>query len=841
MSENEERNMDRKEDILHREFSWEEHRFQTVIKELNAAVFEWDFKENKFYSSEAYQNYVISRISNEDILNNTGSLEAVHPEDISILKHFFEETDSGKDKVETVLRLKLTNGTYRWCRMLGFFYRNTSGRPYRTMGVIIDINEEHEHQVKLQKLVDSVPVGIGIYEIHDGQLSQTFVNRAYYKMIGMSRESRSQYDGENTIKATHPEDAGTISEAIKKLMAGEDTTNVTYRVRGGDMPWFWVNLSCMVVERRENYLKVYAAFSDYNAIMQAQHELENGRITLNIALQAAKVMTWRYDYKQKRITDSGTLGETFQLPKVIDDVPQSIIDMGFIGEESKEDFFRLFDQIQTENVASVDVVSTVKNEHGTAWYKQIYTPIFDKDGNYVDAIGIAIDISDQKVREHEYQEQLRLSRAAAKGALATASYNLSQNTVTEFESSEEDLIQIMEKQTADDVLHSIREAIFDENEKIKLGQMYDCKSMLEEYDKGNTHIEFRHHLKNHIGWMQTSFDMICNPYTGDIEAIGVLRDITEMVRAELVVNRLLMVDYQAIMTIDAQNGTVIPFKDETIDQNLREIIRLQKDIGDNSAGLEAHLRKYGIPGNVEKAVRENSLENIKNQLEKMPFYENLYDLKKNGRIIHQRAIYAYLEDSKDVLLCAVQDVTDTFEQEEQQKRALSMALNEAQKANQAKTAFLSRVSHDMRTPLNGILGLTTLLKDNITDEAMRRDLIELEMSGQYLLNLINDTLDVSRIESGKLELHPSVCDGRLLFNNALSMARTSIQEKKIQFGIHAESLPFTTLYVDVERIQQVVMNILGNAVKFTPEGGKIDVFMRNLSVENGIIIDELVI
>ncbi len=94
----------------------------------------------------------------------------------------------------------------------------------------------------------------------------------------------------------------------------------------------------------------------------------------------------------------------------------------------------------------------------------------------------------------------------------------------------------------------------------------------------------------------------------------------------------------------------------------------------------------------------------------------------------------------------------------ERNKKLQVALDSAEKANRAKTAFLSRVSHDMRTPLNGILGLTEFLKDSVTDEQALKDISQLEISGQYLLNLINDTLDVSRIENGKLELHPTVCD-----------------------------------------------------------------------------------
>ena len=120
-------------------------------------------------------------------------------------------------------------------------------------------------------------------------------------------------------------------------------------------------------------------------------------------------------------------------------------------------------------------------------------------------------------------------------------------------------------------------------------------------------------------------------------------------------------------------------------------------------------------------------------------------------------------------------------------------------------------------------------------------LSEMEMSGKYLLNLINDTLDVSRIESGKMELHPVVCEGKSVFNNALGLAKASMKKKNITCHVHADDIPFTMLYVDIARIEQVIMNVVGNAVKFTPEGGSIDFSLENLSVENGVITDKVTI
>lgn len=176
----------------------------------------------------------------------------------------------------------------------------------------------------------------------------------------------------------------------------------------------------------------------------------------------------------------------------------------------------------------------------------------------------------------------------------------------------------------------------------------------------------------------------------------------------------------------------------------------------------------------------------------------------------------------------------------EQKENLEIALKDAQKANAAKTEFLSTISHDMRTPLNGILGLTHLMQVRAHDEQLKNDLHQLENSGRYLLNLINDTLDVSKIESGELKLNPTVCDGKSTVHSILSLLKPNMEEKKIKFDMHIGQLPFSQLYLDVGRMEQVIMNIGGNAIKFSPEGGLIEFYMENISVKDGVITDQVI-
>ena len=175
-------------------------------------------------------------------------------------------------------------------------------------------------------------------------------------------------------------------------------------------------------------------------------------------------------------------------------------------------------------------------------------------------------------------------------------------------------------------------------------------------------------------------------------------------------------------------------------------------------------------------------------------------------------------------LVARQDITKLQEKEEEIRRILERARDEAEKGNRAKTAFLSSMSHDIRTPMNAIIGYTNIAMDRIDDPAMVRDsLTKIASSGQYLLSLINDVLDMSKIESGKLQLHEAACDLGLVFEKIADITRSQAAKKRLDLSFDDRGILHPRVLVDELRLEQVMINITSNAVKYTPEGGSIAV------------------
>ena len=155
-------------------------------------------------------------------------------------------------------------------------------------------------------------------------------------------------------------------------------------------------------------------------------------------------------------------------------------------------------------------------------------------------------------------------------------------------------------------------------------------------------------------------------------------------------------------------------------------------------------------------------------------------------------------------------------------RELQARLADAQSANAAKEAFLSSMSHDIRTPMNAIIGLTALARKHIDEKARVLDALgKIETAGGHLLDLINDVLDMSRINSGRLRLAPAWFSLSDLIHDLLVMVRPQITRKEHAWHLEAERMEQENLFGDVLRLRQIYVNLISNAVKYTPAGGKL--------------------
>ena len=176
---------------------------------------------------------------------------------------------------------------------------------------------------------------------------------------------------------------------------------------------------------------------------------------------------------------------------------------------------------------------------------------------------------------------------------------------------------------------------------------------------------------------------------------------------------------------------------------------------------------------------------------------------------------------------AFTDITNKVEEDERRERELQQALAIAKHASQSKTNFLNTLSHDIRTPMNAIMSFTDLATSRIDDKVLVKDyLSKISRSSDHLLSLINDVLDLSRIESGKMTLCESDEDLGEIIAGLRDLVRPGLEKKHLAFIVDSLSIRDRRVVCDRLRLNQVLLNILSNAIKYTPEGGSVSFLAR---------------
>ena len=246
-------------------------------------------------------------------------------------------------------------------------------------------------------------------------------------------------------------------------------------------------------------------------------------------------------------------------------------------------------------------------------------------------------------------------------------------------------------------------------------------------------------------------------------------------------------------------------------------------------------KKYAPKGGEEEVERCFGLQNMLARLEERPGgYDFVLPYLEENQIRYKQ-INILWGDGDHKMICIVrQDVTETMTAERRSKETLEQALALAEEANRAKSDFLSSMSHDIRTPMNAIMGMTTLARAHLDErEKVENCLRKITLSSRHLLSLINDILDMSKIEQSKITLNNDKVFLSDLLEQLYSIIGQQAQEAGLQFDVRTSNIIHPYFYGDALRINQILINILGNAVKFTPDGGKVTFLTEELPTIKG--------
>ena len=318
--------------------------------------------------------------------------------------------------------------------------------------------------------------------------------------------------------------------------------------------------------------------------------------------------------------------------------------------------------------------------------------------------------------------------------------------------------------------------------------------------------------------------------SGAVTFILGLRNVDEETRRQLKQTREMEVqreiieglgsEYYSVLLVNPNTDEVTVYRAEEVEGRAVADYFLRYD-NCWSKGILAYSEELITDASRGEFLEKLSLKNIQADGAEYSFtYEKLTD---DGIIYLQaRVSFVHEKDGGLVAVVGTRNVDDLIKKERQQEMALKAAFDAAEAANRAKTDFLSNMSHDIRTPMNGIIGMTAIAAAHIDDKERVQDCLKkTTQASKHLLSLINEVLDMSKIESGKVDLVEEEFNLSDLVDNLLTMTNSQIAQHHHDLRVKISGVTHEAVVGDSLRIQKVFTNLMSNAVKYTPDGGKI--------------------
>lgn len=302
---------------------------------------------------------------------------------------------------------------------------------------------------------------------------------------------------------------------------------------------------------------------------------------------------------------------------------------------------------------------------------------------------------------------------------------------------------------------------------------------------------------------------------------------------QLAIVEALSRDYTNVFAINSNDGqtSIIKIADgaTSIDESDRlDAADTYNKLVENYINLKVH------PDDRKDLSEILDLSNVRKELAAKNEFSGTYRIMTNGQINYFQFTFVRPQENGErndnLILIGLRNIDEVIRKEQQQKKELADALEQARYASAAKTAFLNNMSHDIRTPMNAIIGFTTLAASNAENVPLvKRYLDKIMTSGNHLLSLINDVLDMSRIESGKVKIEDQEVNLPEILHDLRTIVQADVKSKKLDFQIDTINISNETIFCDKLRLNQVLLNILSNAIKYTQNGGKVSVSVEQLA------------
>ncbi len=732
---------------------------------------------------------------------------------------------------------------------------------------ILSIREPNEKLLAEQILSvveqfgEHMPGGFFIYKA-DGSEELLYANKAVYQMFGCdSLEDFKAYTGFTFRGMVHPEDYERVSTSIKDQVeeSQSDLDFVEYRIIRKDGAIRWIDDYGHYAETDVYNGLYYVFISDITDKYQKAESDKALRTAVIEALTKAYDSVWL-------INDVETQSfELFRIDKEMEHFmpAHAAARIGKFSEAFafysklvlEEDRQRFLDAVRPESI--------VRNTEDKLIYSIPFRRVFENGIRYYRLEFAKLDLPDDKtgivggfrnvdeeVRKDQQIQRSLNQRAAVIEAL-TQVYD-SVWLINDMATQRFELYRIDEK-----LAHMLPA-----QEAVRLRKFYDAfafySNLVLEEDRQqfmdavtpenivkNTRekliysVPFRRIFDSGIRYYRVEFARL-DLGNGEINIVAGFKDVDDEVRKDQQIQQSLALRAAVIEALTRSYDSVWLINDMKtqqfelyrIDENMVHLMPAQQAVritrfSDAFAFYSRLVLEEDRQAFLDAVTPENIIRNTEDRL----FYSVPFRRTFEDGIRYYRVEFAKLklDNGETRIVTGFRDVDDEVRKDQQIQQALREAIDAANASNKAKSDFLSSMSHDMRTPMNGIIGMTTIATNHLDDRERVADCLQkISDSSKHLLSLINEVLDMNKIESGKVELQEEEFCLADLIDAMLTMTRPQIQSHGHSFRVNIINVEHEQLIGDSRRIEQVFVNIMSNAIKYTPDGGKISLSVREM-------------
>ena len=677
-------------------------------------------------------------------------------------------------------------------------------------------------KMDLEKIIGNVPVGVGVCQVKSGVYTQIAMNRYLCELLGEPQQSFCAAD-RALLDRVHPDDRTGCVAFMHSLCQTEARFENSFRYRrAGEDGYRFLRAEARTLRQGESVM-AFACLTDISAEKEAEAAMFQSRQIYESAVETARLSVWEYDIRAHRILLSDNHStrsdrEKFDIPQVIENVPESVL--AWIDERDADTVRACYRRIE-EGAGSAECEYWYRPRAGEEpRYEHIaYTTVFDDSGKPLVAYGIGQNITAQKLEEEKYNRLYRQLVEANPQSIGTFRQNLTKNWCGDGQSPWPTVLAQQDSHTVDGYFAAAAERVTDPAIRAEFLRLFDRERLLEAFREGQTQFSLAYPVLYNTGephWVMGYLTMLQNPSSGDIESVTYALDITERKKDEDIIRCVTDEKCDYIGLIDTETET---FEFRNINREIAGL-PLRRRIS-YASSVRYDLEHFIAPEDRDLFAQRTALPFLQGKLRREEEYAFTYSQLEGERKLRKQLQYSYLDRPGRDILVVQTDVTAAYEQEQQQLRRMREALRAAQEANRAKSEFLSRISHDIRTPMNVISGMTEFAFEDMDDrDRLCEDLQKIRNANTFLMSLINDILDISKIDSGKIELHPEPYPYGEYMATIRDMFEPLCRAKGLHFELR-ETRHDGTILADRTRLNQIMLNLISNAVKYTPPGGAV--------------------